>query len=347
MTKVIILGDLHAGARNSNKTVELWQEKFFSELLWPYVKDNGIKRIIQLGDLYDNRRWLNMNTISWFEDVFVKPSQELGVTIDAIIGNHDTYYKHTNTPNSPQLLLTKFDNFNIFDTIGNLEIDDVNFTMIPWMCKENYDETYEAVKQGGDICVGHFDIQGFVMHPGAISKDGLRLSDFENWNTVWSGHYHTQSQNQNVQYLGTPYQMNWSDANSKHGFWVFDTTDRSMEFVENPYRYFHRFYWNEGCDADVTKVKDGYVKVNVEKKTDFESFENFIDRINFNDPFELKVLESHEEFSQENVQDLINLSSTEELIEEYIEEVATNTNKDNVKALMLNIYQEAMTIEDL
>ena len=346
MTKVILLGDLHAGARNSNKTVEHWQGKFYDEVLWPYVKENGIKRIIQLGDIYDNRRWLNMNSIEWFNSKFVVPSQELGVRVDAIIGNHDTYYKHSNTPNSPSLLLSHMSNINLYLEPTNIEIDDVSFTMIPWMCRENYDECYEAILSGGDICVGHFDIQGFVMHPGAISKDGLQLNDFEKWNNVWSGHYHTQSQNANVHYLGTPFQMNWSDANGKHGFWVFDTTDRSLEFIKNPHDYFHRFYWNDGCDADVSNVTSGYVKVNVQKKTDFEAFEKFIDRINFHEPFELKVIESYEEFSQENVQDLINLASTEQLIEEYIEEVATTSSKESVKQMMLNIYQEAMSIED-
>lgn len=346
MTKVVILGDLHVGSRNANKTVEHWQQRFFDELLFPYLKETGIKRVIQLGDIYDNRRFLPINAVSWFDKKVIKTFFELDIQMDAIIGNHDVFYKHTNYPNSPELMLGHYEHINIYTKPSNIEIDDVTFTLIPWMCRENYDECLSAVRQGGDICVGHFDIQGFVMHPGAISKDGLHLSDFQGWNTVWSGHYHTQSQNQNVHYLGTPYQMNWSDANAKQGFWVFDTTDRSLEFVENKLNYFHRFYWNDGCDADVSKVKDGYVKVNVQKKTDFESFENFIDKINFNSPYELKVIESYEEFSQENVQDLINLASTEELIEEYIDEVATNSSKESVKQMMLEIYHEAMALEE-
>ena len=346
MTKVVLLGDTHIGSRNANKTVEHWQQRFFDEVFFPYLEEHGIKRVIQLGDLYDNRRFLPINAVSWFNEKVIKRLSDLGVRMDAIIGNHDVFYKHTNTPNSPELMLSHYDHINIYTKPTKFTIDDVDFTMIPWMCRENYDECLSVIKDGGDICVGHFDIQGFVMHPGAVSKEGLHLSDFQGWNTVWSGHYHTQSQNQNVHYLGTPYQMNWSDATTKQGFWVFDTTDRSLEFVENKLRYFHRFYWNDGCEADLTTVTQGYVKVNVQKKSDFEAFELFIDQINFNSPFELKVIESYEEFNQENVQDLIDLSSTEDLIEEYIDEVATTTNKDNVKHLMLSIYQEAMSIEE-
>ena len=347
MAKVVILGDTHFGARNSNKIVELWQGRFFDEIFWPFVEDNGIKHIIQLGDWFDNRKWINLQTMAFQHRVFVEKSKQLGCHVHTIIGNHDIPLRHTLENSSPSQILTQHDNITVWDKPGSFTIDDVEFTMIPWLCKDNYDECYTAVKKGGDICIGHFDVQGFVMHPGAISHEGLKISDFDKWNQVISGHYHTQSENGNIHYAGTPYQMNWSDANSTHGFWMFDTTDRTRYFFENPLRYFHRLYWNDGCNSQLEGVKDGYVKVTVQKKSDFESFENFIDQINFNSPFELKVIESYEEFNQENVQDLINLSSTEELIEEYIDEVATNTNKDNVKQLMLSIYQEAMSLEDL
>ena len=348
MTKVIILGDTHFGARNSNQIVQHWQQKFFEECFWPYVKLNGIKRIIQLGDWFDNRKWINLGTIAFQEEGFVKPSIENNVEVDAIIGNHDTYYRHTNTPNSPKLMLSQFDNIHVHETVTKLEIDGVDFTLIPWMCRENHDECLDVIKAGGDICVGHFDIQGFVMHPGAISVEGLKTSDFKPWNTVWSGHYHTQSQNENIHYLGTPYQMSWSDHSTKHGFWVFDTTDRSMQFIENPFRYFHRFVWNDGCEfADLESVNNSYVKVDVKSKTDFEAFENFIDKINLNSPYELKIIESYEEFSEENVQELIQINSTEDLIKEYISDVATTASKDSVTQMMLNVYSEALTVEDL
>lgn len=346
--KVILLGDLHAGARNSNKVVEFWQQKFFEEVLWPYVELNGITQMIQLGDLYDNRRWLNMHTISWFEEVFADKVVDNNMTVNALIGNHDTYFKHTNTPNSPSILLEKYEsNIKIWETPGSFELDDVTFTMIPWMCRENYDECKDVISQGGDICVGHFDVQGFVMHPGAISVEGLRSSDFAKWDTVWSGHYHTQSKNENIHYLGTPYQMSWSDHTTKHGFWVFDTTDRSMQFIENPFRYFHKFVWDDGCSyPDFESVNNSYVKVNVKNKSNFETFENFIDKINHNSPHELKIIESYEEFSEENVQELIKINSTEDLIKEYISDVATTASKDSVTNMMLNIYTEALVVEE-
>ena len=346
--KVIILGDMHIGARNSNKIVEYWQRVFFEKVLWPYVQLNGIKRIIQLGDYFDNRRWLSINSIAFQREVFLDKLNENNVQMDMIIGNHDIPYKHTLDNSSPSQILQHEKNIKIWEKPGKLEIDGVDFTLIPWMCRENHDECLDVIKSGGDICVGHFDIQGFVMHPGAISVEGLKTSDFKPWNNVWSGHYHTQSQNENIHYLGTPYQMSWSDHSTKHGFWVFDTTDRSMQFIENPFRYFHRFVWNDGCEfADLESVNNSYVKVDVKSKTNFEAFENFIDKINLNSPYELKIIESYEEFSEENVQELIQINSTEDLIKEYISDVATTASKDSVTQMMLNVYSEALTVEDL
>jgi hypothetical protein len=120
-----------------------------------------------------------------------------------------------------------------------------------------------------------------------------------------------------------------------------------MQFIENPFRYFYKLIWDNGCSMEsFDTLEKAYVKVNVKNKPDFESFEKFIDQINFNSPYELKVIESYEEFTESNVQDLINIASTEELIQEYVDDVATTANKDSVKTMMLDIYQEALTVED-
>ena len=346
MAKIVIIGDMHIGARNSNKTVEKWQNKFFDDLFFPYLKEHNIKHVFQLGDFFDNRKWLNVQSIDNMIDHVIKPSQELGLDWKVLVGNHDIPLKNTLKGHTPGIMLKHYPEFSVIDKPETVDIDGVNFTFVPWICKENEDDISNVIKHGGDIILGHFEVAGAVMHPGAISHDGIAQSDFNKWKCVWSGHYHTQSLNGNIHYLGTPYQMSWSDATTKHGFWVYDTTDDSFEFVENKFRYFHRLYWNDGCNHDLSTIADGYVKITVQKKTDFEIFERFIDKVNFNSPFELKVIESYEEYNQENVQDLIKVSTTEELIGEYIDEVATNTSKESIKDKMLQIYHEAMSIEE-
>jgi DNA repair exonuclease SbcCD nuclease subunit len=344
--KIAIIGDTHFGARNSNQVIEHWQKRFYEEFLWPKIDEMGIKTIIQTGDYFDNRKWINLQTMAFQKEVFVKQAQKRKISTFVIVGNHDIPLRHSLANSSVEQILSNEDFFRVVTKTHTEDFDGRKVTLMPWICRDNEEESLKTLRTGGDIVLGHFEITGFVMHPGAIAHDGLSMSDFDNWNKVWSGHYHTQSENKNIHYVGTPYQMSWNDFSTKHGFWVYDTTDDSMVFHENPFRYFNRFTWENGCNKTTNDLNKSYVKINVKRKDNFEEFEKFIDWVNFGNPFEVKITESFEEFSADNVSDLIELHSTEELISEYVEDVAAN-NKDDIKNLMLEIYNEALTIEDL
>ena len=347
--KIAILGDTHFGARNSHQTLQHWQKRFYDEIFWPYIEENNISTVIQTGDYFDNRKFLNVQTIAFQDEVFIQKAQELNVTVHGIVGNHDIPYRYSLKNSSVDQILNKGAQTaaTFYDKVTTIDFDGQSITFMPWICKDNYDECIEVIEKGGDILLGHFEIEGFVMHPGAVSKEGIAYSDFKNWNQVISGHYHTQSVKGNVRYVGTPYQMSWSDSNTKHGFWILDTHDGSIQFKENPYRYFNRIVWKDGCeDVNYDLLKDSFVKVSVEAKTDFELFETFIDRVNYNSPYELKIIESYEEYNEENVKDLIQVSTTEDLIAEYIEDVATIDSTESIKKMMLDIYEQAVHLED-
>ena len=344
--KIALLGDTHFGARSSNRNVEHWQRLFYENVFWPKIKEEGITEVIQTGDYFDNRKSIDLQTLSFQKEVFCDKAQELGVNVVGLIGNHDIPLRHSLAMSSPVQILNKESNIFFHDEIFRMDYAGREITIMPWICKENFEESRAVLKEGGDVIIGHFEIEGFVMHPGAISRDGIHMSDFKNWNQVFSGHYHTQSQNGNIQYIGTPYQMTWNDSSTKHGFWIFETNDSSMTFIENPYRYFYRLNWNDGCGFPEGLLENAYVKINVKKKTDFEKFERFVDKINLQQPFDVKIIESFEEFSSENVEDLITVQSTEDLIEEYIAEVATDANKEEITKTMISIFQEAQSVEE-
>lgn len=343
--KIAFIGDLHFGARNSNQVIQRHQKNFLENCFWPYIEEHNIKTVIQTGDYFDNRKWINLQTMSFQKMYFVDFAERLGVTVHGIIGNHDIPLRHSLAMNSPQQILTQ-SHMNFYDKPKTINFDGIDITFIPWVCKENYEEVTEVIRKGGDLLVGHLETQGAVLLPGRLSDEGYLPADFKNWTEVISGHYHTQNKIANIHYIGLPYQLMWNDTASKQGFWVLDTTDRSWEFVENKGRFFHRLTWNDGCDYDMELLNDSYVKVNIKKKTSFEEFERFLDRVNFQEPYEVKVVESFEEFNQENVDDIIKLSSTTELIGEYIDDVATDNNKESIKKLMIEIYEDAMSVEE-
>lgn len=345
--KIVVIGDTHFGARNSNQIVESWQKRFYEEVFWPYIEKNGIKTIIQTGDWFDNRKWLNIQSIAFQNNVFVEPSQRLGVEVHVLVGNHDIPLRNSLKNNSVRQILSHNKNFKIYDSHARVQFEDREISFVPWICKENENEIIPFLREGGDIVVGHFELQGALMHPGAFAQEGLKQSDFSKWKSVLSGHFHAQSETGNIHYVGTPYQMSWNDATTKHGFWILDTNDGSKTFIENPLRYFHRFTWNDNHanQFETSGLKNSYVKINVKKKSDYEQFEKFIDKINFGEPFEVKITESFEEYKADNVEDFVELSTTSDLINEYIDDIAS-ANKDDLQKIMQELYTEALTLEE-
>ena len=344
--KIAILGDAHFGARNRNVLIENWQRKFYEEFFWPKLDELGVDTIFQTGDYFDNRKWINLQTMAFQKEVFVKQAQSRGCDVHVIVGNHDLPFRNSLANNSVRQILGEEECFTVYDTIEKKEFDGCEITFFPWICKENEEESFEVLTEGGEVAFGHFEIDGFMMHPGSYARSNTQSVDFTNWERVLNGHFHAQSEKGNIHYVGTPYQMTWSDWSTKHGFWIFDTFDKSMTFHQNPFNYFHKIFWENGTNYDLDTIKDGYVKIEVREKNDFESFEKFMDKVNFNQPFEFKVIETFEEWTSDNVTDMLEMATTTELIEEYISDVATVHNKDFITKTMLEIYNEALELSD-
>ena len=74
---------------------------------------------------------------------------------------------------------------------------------------------------------------------------------FKNFDRVFSGHYHTRSNDGRVFYVGNPYQMFWNDWNDVRGFNYFDTDTYELTHVENPYTIFEKVYYD---DTDISTL---------------------------------------------------------------------------------------------
>jgi hypothetical protein len=63
-----------------------------------------------------------------------------------IIGNHDCYYKNTNSVNSPSLLLQTYSNIKTYSSPRTINVGGLDIMMVPWICSENYEETINKIK---------------------------------------------------------------------------------------------------------------------------------------------------------------------------------------------------------
>ena len=135
---------------------------------------------------------------------------------------------------------------------------------------------------------------------------------------------------------------------SNEAFWVLDTHTQEVEYIQNKCHIFNKYWFNSDLDIDAfdySNINNSWVKIIVEDKVDFEKFEKFIDRINYNTPHDLKIIESFEEYSSDNVREVIQLEDTKKLLAEYVDETATDNDKESIKKMMLDIYKEALELE--
>lgn len=191
--KVCILGDTHIGARNGAKIFSEYFNRFFTEVFFPYLLKNDIKLIIQLGDILDNRKNINVQSITDGHEYFFDKLEEYDIKMITILGNHDIFFKNTLKVNSPSLLL-KSKNIEIVDKPTEIIIDGSSLLFLPWICEENKTESLEAVSNSkSDICFGHLEFSGFAMYRGIIAHDGMDSVGFSNFEYVFTGHYHCKS----------------------------------------------------------------------------------------------------------------------------------------------------------
>ena len=318
-------------------------------MFFPYCEENNIRLVFQLGDLFDRRKFINFNSLSECKRYFFDELEARGIQLITLLGNHDIYWKESLKVSSSGLILGEYENILLIDSPFTYTIDGTTIDMIPWICKENEKEVFEFIDGSkSDLCFGHFEIAGFPMYRGMTAEEGLSHDMFAKYERVLSGHYHTRSKAENIEYIGTPYEMTWQDAYDPRGFSVFDTQTRELHFVENPFTIHTKLtYDDRGDQVWPTQVdlKDKYVKVVVVNKTNLYAFDQYITDVYNQDPAEVKIIEDLSEFNEGTVSDQINLEDTMSILDNYIESVQTAEDKEAIKKVMKELYIEALNKE--
>ena len=352
--KVAVLNDTHCGVRNSSDIFLKYQEKFYTEVFFPYMKEHDIKQILHLGDYYDHRKFVNFKALNDNRKVFLEPMRDMGITMDIFPGNHDVYYKNTNQLCSLKELLGYFtSNVNIMMEPTVVTYDTLKVACVPWINNENYQSTMAWLQQvPADWVAAHLELIGFDMMRGVKNTHGMGTEVFNRFEAVLSGHFHTKSSQGNIHYLGSQMEFTWADAGDPKYFHVIDTETRELTRVRNPLTIFKKvFYDDTSTDYNMQPTdmyNDQFVKVVVVNKTDPFVFDRFIDRISQENIHELKIAETFDEFSGDNVMDdNISVEDTTELLDSYVDAVDTELNKDRMKAVMRGLYVEAQNREIL
>ena len=343
--KVCLITDTHWSARKSSRLFQDYFEQFYNNVFFPTLEQYGIDTIIHMGDAFDSRKSIDFVGLDWTRKVVLEPLSKYKVHL--ITGNHDVYFKNSNKINSPELLLKDYGNITTYSEPTEVNIGGLNILLLPWINSENQDKSFKLIKNTkAKVVMGHLELQGFRVNKNLVMEEhGLEANLFSNFKKVFSGHYHTRSDNGTVFYLGNPYEIYWNDVNDPRGFTIFDTETLEHFHIDNPYRMFYNIYYEDTPyqTFDVREYENKIVRVIVRKKSDIKQFERFIDKLYNANIAELKVVEN---FAIEVSEDFEAFESedTISVLNRYIEEAEVNLDKSILQKMLGEIYQEACEI---
>lgn len=350
--KIAIVGDCHFGMRADSLHFHNYYKRFYQETLFPTLKEMGVTRIVQLGDLFDRRKYVNYNTLYLSKNYFFDSLESNGIELVTLVGNHDIFFKNTLKVNSIELTLREYDNIHVVTYPETMTFDGVDVDLIPWICEENEQEVMAFIlNSNSQICMGHFELAGFEMDRGNICHEGMDRSVLAKYDVVLSGHFHHKSSSGNIHYVGTPGEMTWSDYNDKRGFHIFDTETRELTFIENPFKMFHKVVYNDDHETldtvkskNFSKYTNTIVKVIVAKKVDPYLFEVFMDKVYKSQPHDVSVVEDFTDYTQISDEDVIDQADdTMTTLSKYVDGLQIDLDKERLKTYMREVYVEAHT----
>jgi len=230
--KIGIFSDLHIGVESDSK-VRINETKKCIEWIIKTFKENDVDWVVFCGDLYNSRYSINVNTLN----VGIEIVQDLAFNFEKVIlieGNHDTYYKNSNSVNSISFLsnLSENDNIIVVDEQPKfIKIANKTYGFYPWGFTPGNIADIDDFKTP-DFGFGHFELNGVELVGQVSSGNKYNLSDmFVLGNELFSGHYHKNNiykdiKSQKVLHMvGSALQLDWGDYHQEKKIGILTNED--------------------------------------------------------------------------------------------------------------------------
>lgn len=353
MTRVALITDTHYGVRNASPVFFDYFAKGLDNF-FDVLEKEDIKHVIHLGDLFDQRKSINLLAVNRCRKDFLEPLEKMCINTHIIVGNHDVFYKNTNEVSSVEEIVGDwYDFIHFYKKPEVINIGGTKIQLLPWIANAYDSDILNAIaKSSADILMGHLELTGFEMFRGSVSDHGMDRALFNRYDVVCSGHFHHKSSVGNINYLGAFAEFTWADHKDPRGFHIFDTADRSLTFIRNEESLFRMISFDDRKDGivdfvdqfDYKSIRNKYVKVVVSsnKKNPY-AFDLFIDRLHAESPLNISVIEDIESFMDENSEEAVDeTSDTPSILSKYIDGLTLSVDPDRMKSFMKEVYIEAV-----
>ena len=236
-------------------------------------------------------------------------------------------------------------NISVYDRPTTIDVGGVSILLLPWICDENYDESFRSVAESSaPIVMGHLEANGFEFHPGHVMHNGMDKSLFSKFKRVFSGHYHMKSKKIMYTILVTHINYTGMTMDVKEDFTSLIQTLSKLLFIGIPLDVFHKLYYNNGVSIpEGDELKGAFVKLIVEDKGDYAKFDYAVTQLQNSGLADLKIIEDLS-VDLENNNAVMESEDTMTLLDNYIDEIDLRVSKDNVKSLLRSLYTEAIEL---
>lgn len=353
--KIAIISDIHFGSRADSVVFLDDIKSFMKNVFFPKIDELGIKHIINLGDTFDRRKFVNYNTLKVSHECFFDEISKRGIIHDVMIGNHDTYYKTTSDVNCYDTLLLNQKWHRIYSRPQQLTMYGKNFLFVPWINASNEEESMRALNNAphDSIVCGHFELSGFETQRGNIMEHGMDPVSLHRFDLVLSGHYHHRSSKERIHYVGSPVQTTWADYGDRRGFHILDTETLTLEFIENPESMFTKIIYDDidgfnlPTKESLLHLSGKYVKVIIRNKNDAYTYDRFRDILDSVGIFNLSTYDEKLMTISGDSVEIDGAQSTEMILDSYINTIPNIDNmvREDLRKLVGNLYKEAMDME--
>lgn len=349
-----LIADIHLGVRSG---MEEWQENiknYFTYWFIPLLKRKKTDGscLFVLGDVFDDRKNINIAVNDLAINIFEKLANIMPVFI--INGNHDLY-KKTNKGVTSLKSIDLIDNVTVITEPTLIPLlNNKSIIAIPYL--GDYSQETKVLIQNSecDYAFMHTDITKMKYDNNMSIIAGVDTNKFKG--KIYSGHIHKRQENDNVVYVGSPYQLRRSDIGNQKGIYQLFFTDGSFKFTENHYSpIFQKIFIEDFVKLskeDQLKLIDNNYNDIIIKASDLKKYKRGRDVYNLGNEshakrFTIEIWDNDNKFIDSSIDISTNLlnspNSIENIILATIDSLndVTDDNKKHLKELSKNYLDSA------
>ncbi|HPM74166.1 MAG TPA: metallophosphoesterase [Saccharofermentans sp.] len=350
-----IFSDIHWGKNKDNVQKLQQNSDLIDWIISIYKGDN----LFFLGDWFDSRNSVNVHTFN----VACENLEKLAANyknIYMVVGNHDSYFKHSIDVNSVKVF-SKIPNVHAIQKNTLLRLKNGRtILLVPWdgLVADKFPE------EKPDYIMGHLELGGLKLNGKATDGEYTVTSVIEQaTEAVFVGHYHTRAEktytNGKLYMVGCPRQLDWGDYANDKGIYILKTNTGETQYIKNDVSpEYVKIFWSElkaGKKIDKNLIEGNYVRFIIDEKYDYEKVVGVMEKTRQLGPLKVDydILKSIKNLNNINQNlDLskedLNVQSLLFYIHKYIDKYDLSTidreiDKNHLKSMIENYYNNPTT----